>query len=162
MNKCASIYIQIQTGRPGCLYLSISFYAVHSWSVMFDFLRSHGLQPARLLCPWNFPGKNTGVGRHFLLQGIFPTQGQNLRLLHLLHWQEGFLSLGPPGKTRKSQKQINCSFPLDSRTREAGVTVSLEAPGLDLPVSITNSPHVEGVLIPMLQFDSEKLGEQLA
>ena len=31
--------------------------------------------PARLLCPWNFPGKNTGTDCHFLLQGIFPTQG---------------------------------------------------------------------------------------
>ena len=28
-------------------------------------------------CPWDFPGKNTGVGCHFLLQGIFPTQGSN-------------------------------------------------------------------------------------
>ena len=35
----------------------------------------------------NSPGKNTGVGCHFLLQGIFPTQGLNLGLLHLLHWQ---------------------------------------------------------------------------
>ena len=34
---------------------------------------SSRLQPARLLCPWDFPGKNTGVGCHFLLQGIFPT-----------------------------------------------------------------------------------------
>ena len=34
------------------------------------------------LSPWNFPGKNTGVGCHFLLQGIFPTQGLNLGLLH--------------------------------------------------------------------------------
>ena len=31
----------------------------------------------RLLCPRNFPGKNTGVGCRFLLQGIFPTQGSN-------------------------------------------------------------------------------------
>ena len=38
--------------------------------------------PTRLLCPWNFPGKNTGVGCHFLFQGTFPTQGSNLRLLH--------------------------------------------------------------------------------
>ena len=38
---------------------------------------------ARLLCPWNFPGKNTEVGCHFLLQGIFLTQGSNLHLLHL-------------------------------------------------------------------------------
>ena len=38
-------------------------------------------------CPWDFPGENTGVGCHFLLQGIFPTQRLNLCLLHLLHWQ---------------------------------------------------------------------------
>ena len=35
-----------------------------------------------ILCPWDFPGKNTGVGCHFLLHGIFPTQGSNLGLLH--------------------------------------------------------------------------------
>ena len=50
----------------------------------------HGLYPARLLCPWDFPGKNIGVGCHFLLQGIFPTQGSNPCLLHrrwaLYHW----------------------------------------------------------------------------
>ena len=40
-------------------------------------------QPTRLLCPWDFPGKDTGVGCHFLLQGIFPTQGSNLGILHL-------------------------------------------------------------------------------
>ena len=36
---------------------------------------------ARCLCPWDFPGKNTGVGCHFLLQGIFLTQGSNLGLI---------------------------------------------------------------------------------
>ena len=50
---------------------------VPSRSVLSDSLRPHGLQPARLLCPWNVPGKNTGVGCRFLLQGIFPTQGSN-------------------------------------------------------------------------------------
>ena len=40
------------------------------------------LQPSRLLCPWNFSGKNTGAGCHFLLQGIFLIQGSNPRLLH--------------------------------------------------------------------------------
>ena len=45
-------------------------------------LATHGLQPARLLCPWDSPGKNTGVGCHFLLQGIFPTQESNPGLLH--------------------------------------------------------------------------------
>ena len=43
-------------------------------------------------------GKNTGMGCHALLQGIFPTQGLNPSLLHLLHWQVGSLPLAPPGK----------------------------------------------------------------
>ena len=47
-----------------------------------DSLQPHGLWPARLLCPWDSPGKKTGVGCHFLLQGIFPTHGSNPRLLH--------------------------------------------------------------------------------
>ena len=50
---------------------------VISHSVMSKSLQSHGLLPTRLLCPWNSPGKNTGVGSHSLLQGIFPTQGSN-------------------------------------------------------------------------------------
>ena len=50
-------------------------------------LQPHGLlwcteESTRLLCLWNSPGKNTGVGCHSLLQGIFPTQGSNLGLLH--------------------------------------------------------------------------------
>ena len=49
-------------------------------------------------CPWDSLGKNTGVGCHMLLQGIFPTQGSNPHLLSLLHWQEGSLLLAPPGK----------------------------------------------------------------
>ena len=45
-------------------------------SVVFDSFWPQGLWPTRLLfCPWNFPGKNTKVSCHFLLQGIFPTQG---------------------------------------------------------------------------------------
>ena len=45
----------------------------------------------RLLCPWDSPGKNTAVGCHALLQGIFPTQRSNPHLLCLLHWQAGSL-----------------------------------------------------------------------
>ena len=44
-------------------------------------LQPCGLYPARLLCPWDFAGKNIGVGCHFLLQGIFPTQESNPHLL---------------------------------------------------------------------------------
>ena len=40
-------------------------------------LRPHEMQPTRLLCSWDSPGKITGVGCHALLQGIFPTQGSN-------------------------------------------------------------------------------------
>ena len=54
---------------------------------MSDSLWPHGLEPARLLCPWNSPGQYTGVGCHFLLQEIFQTQGSNLSLLRLLHSQ---------------------------------------------------------------------------
>ena len=53
-----------------------------SHSVMSESLWLHGLQPTRLHCPWDFPGKNTGVGCHSLLQGIFPTQRSNPRLPH--------------------------------------------------------------------------------
>ena len=42
----------------------------------------HGLQPARLLWPWDSPGKNTGVDCHSLLRRVFLTQGSNLGLLH--------------------------------------------------------------------------------
>ena len=50
---------------------------VLSNSVVSDSLQPRGLQPTRLLCPWNSPGKNTGVGSHALFEGIFPTQGSN-------------------------------------------------------------------------------------
>ena len=58
----------------------------------------------------NFPGKNTGLGWHALLQGIFLTQGSNPRLLCLLHWQVGSLPLSHQRrsmlavKTRKKQE----------------------------------------------------------
>ena len=48
---------------------------------MSDSSLYHGLKPARLLCPWNSSGKNTGVNCHALLQGIFQTQGSNLSLM---------------------------------------------------------------------------------
>ena len=49
-------------------------------------------------CPWDSPDKNTGVGCYTLLLGILPTQGSNLHLVCLLHWQVGSLPLVPPGK----------------------------------------------------------------
>ena len=58
----------------------------------------YGPSPARHHDPWDSSGKNTGVGCHALLQWIFLTQGSNLSLLHLLHWQACSLSPAPPGK----------------------------------------------------------------
>ena len=59
-----------------------------------------------------FQGKNIGMGCHFLLQGIFLTQGLNLRLLCLLHWQVGSLPVGSAGKpyydTRIQDKVFTC------------------------------------------------------
>ena len=55
------------------------------------------LQLTRLLCLWDFPGKNTEVGYHFLLQGIFPTQGSNLHLLSLT-LRDRLFTTAPPGK----------------------------------------------------------------
>ena len=46
----------------------------------------------------DFLGKNTRVGCHAFLQGIFPTRGSNQHILCLLHWQAGALPLVPPGK----------------------------------------------------------------
>ena len=53
--------------------------------VVSDSLQIYELEPTRLLCPWDFRSKNTGVDCPALLQGIFLTQGLNLHLLWLLH-----------------------------------------------------------------------------
>ena len=69
-------------------------------SVVSHSLGPHGLYyPPGGLCPsWHFPGKNTGVGCHFLLQRIFLTQGMNPHLLCLLHQQVDSLPLALPWK----------------------------------------------------------------
>ena len=54
-----------------------------------------------------FPGKNTGIGCHFLFQGIFPTQGSNPHLLSLLHWQVDSLPLSYLGSPNKKIAQFN-------------------------------------------------------
>ena len=59
-------------------------------------LQPYGRQPTRLLCSWDSPGKNTGVGCHSLRQWNFPTQGSNPRLRWLLYWQVDSLPLAPP------------------------------------------------------------------
>ena len=70
-----------------------------SCSVMPDSLQPHGLQPTRRLCPRDFPGKDTGLGCRFLLQGIFPIQGSNSRLLHCRQILYQPSCKGSPGPT---------------------------------------------------------------
>ena len=67
-------------------------------------LQTHELCSARLLCPWDSPGQNTRVDCHFLLQGIFQTQGLNLCLLH---WQVGSFTTDPPGKPQTLQHNVH-------------------------------------------------------
>ena len=62
-----------------------------------------------LLCPWDFPGKNTGAGCHSLLQGLFPTQGSNpcLNPLHLLHWRQILYHQSYQGSPKASTGSYN-------------------------------------------------------
>ena len=78
---------------------------------MSNSLQPHELQSSRFLCSWDFPGKNTGVGWHFLLQGIFPTQGSNP---HLLHWQVDSLPLSHQGSPYISCVCVSHSVVSDS------------------------------------------------
>ena len=61
------------------LIYSVTSNSLGPWTIAHQALLSMG-----------FSRQNTGVGCHFLLQGIFLTQGLNPRLLHLLHWQRFF------------------------------------------------------------------------
>ena len=63
-------------------------------------LQPHELEPARLLCPWDFPGKNTGVGSHFLLQGIFLTQTETEPVSP--EWAGRFSTTASPGRPNDS------------------------------------------------------------
>ena len=76
----------ILRGKGSQGHLILTLYLIHAQSLSrAGLLRPFGLWPTMLLCPWDFPGKNTGVGCHFLPLGIFPTQGSNPDLLCFLH-----------------------------------------------------------------------------
>ena len=75
-----------------------------SRSVRSDSLEPHGLQATRLLCPWKSPGKNTGVGCHSFLQGIFLTQGSIIKVKW--GYKDGF-----PGDTVAKNLPTNAGDP---------------------------------------------------
>ena len=107
---CGGKYNLKNTCNP--MFIAAVFIKAKTWkwkwkwsrSVVSDSLWPHGLQPVRLLCPWDFPGKNTGMGCHFLLQGIFPTQGLNLGLPHC---RQMLLPSEPPGKFMCDKREYN-------------------------------------------------------
>ena len=69
-------------------------------------LSPHELYPNRLLCPWDFPGRNTGMGCRFLLQGNFSTQGSNPGLLYLEYIYSGISGGSEELQSIGSQSQI--------------------------------------------------------
>ena len=69
---------------------------------------SRSVEPTRLLHPWDFPGKNTGMGCHFLLSGIFLTQGSNPRLLSLPSCRQILHHWGFPGGTCGKEPACQC------------------------------------------------------
>ena len=71
--------------------------------------------------PWDFPGKNTGVGRHFLLQGIFPTRGSSPHLLCLLHWQVASLPPSHQGSCFIQIAHLSSNEPRLKCTRAYGL-----------------------------------------
>ena len=109
------IQIIINTGQnyvgSSCIrakILPITFLSKHRMCVLScvqHFVTPWSLQPARLLCPQDFQGKNTGVGCHFLLQGIFLTLRLKPVSLTSPAMAGGFLTTTPPGKPKI---QNNC------------------------------------------------------
>ena len=77
-----SFAVQRETENKSCLGVKWKSESVSCSVVLVALCDPMDWSPARLLCPLNFPGKNTGVGSHSLLQGIFLTQRRNLGLVH--------------------------------------------------------------------------------
>ena len=115
---CVCVYERVNSGR---LIRSPSLHAFFwaldvrygrskvKWSrtVVSNSLRPYGLLPTRLLNPWDFPGKSTGVDCHFLLQGIFPTQGSNPGLPHCRQTLYPLRHQGIPRYGRKSGQNFH-------------------------------------------------------
>ena len=87
------VVAQMVKNLPAVQKTQVPCGAVLACSVVSDSLQPHGLQPTRLLCPWDFLGRSTGVGCHFLLKEVFQMQG----LKGLLNWQADSLPMSHLG-----------------------------------------------------------------
>ena len=115
------LYTYIHTYFYRYQRISISaLYTLCECSVLSDSLQPNGLQPSRLLCPWNSLGRNTGVGCHFLFLEIFPTRDQ----IHVSCLAGGFFSIEPWEKP--TNKAVTHQKRERDFTQEPGFLVSLE------------------------------------
>ena len=109
-----------------------------------------------LVCPWDSPGKNTGMGCHALLKGIFLTQGSNPHLLYLPHWQMGSLPLAPPGKVTLyyGWHEVPCSWILYAFQAGAinsqWISKSPFLPETWVPLGIASLFHINWVFLGCL------------
>ena len=119
-------------------------YAVLSRSVMSNSLPPRGLQPARLFCPWDSPGKNTGVGCHALLQGIFPAQGSNSGSSHC---RQIFYHLSHQESPRILERT---AYPFSRDLLNPGIELGFAALQADsLPIELPEKPK-SAIYIHML------------
>ena len=94
------ILFSIVASSVTCVHVCVSR------SDVYDSLRPYGLQSTSFFCPWNFPGQNTGVGCHSLLQGLFLTQGWNPGLLHCREILQHLSQQGSPQAPRLGIEQL--------------------------------------------------------
>ena len=95
LTNALSVLIQCLDHRSVCVCVCVCAKSFQSCSTLCNHM---DCSPPGSSVHGDSPGKNPGVGCHVLLQGILWTQGSNLSLLCLLHWQAGYLPLVPPGK----------------------------------------------------------------
>ena len=123
-------------------------------------LRPHGLQAARLLCPWHFSGKNTGMGCHFLLHGIFQTQGSNLRLRHFRWSPASHTDSSPLSQLGTAQMILQGATPPCPGPSECCVSFSQHepVPGKVVITWLPKSWPLEGVWVSYSPLRPQHLG----
>ena len=116
-------------------------------------LQVHGLQPTRLLCPWDSPGKNTQAGCHFLLQGNLPYPGTELASLASPALAGAVFTTVPPGKPRLLFRTTPYSTrPVKSIQKFFGRNASVDAPGCCPQLKTRQKEHVERQSLTLLVF----------
>ena len=107
LQSCPTLCNPIDGSPPGSPSPGFSRQEHWSGSVMSKFFPPHGLLPTRLFCPWDFLGKDAGVGRHFLLQGIFWPKDQT----QVSSFAGRFFTTEPPGKPFNTSRLWNFCTP---------------------------------------------------